>query len=474
MRLLLKGETPETLSDLWLLYDASGSFAPNPYITLGYTKCDAYLVAGGGGGGGGGSGFGATTELLPNPGIEVDTTGWVNAVGATVTRTTAQHHSGVGALRATVNGTGGVEVEVKTSPRIPVVEGKTYVMSFWLRPTVGVTLPGLFVNWFNAAGVQIATSSFTSFGSTPINTWRQFTKSDCLAPAGAVSGEFHFGLDGSASDGVNVPPNGTIYDMDDFSVKATTPHGGGGGGAGGGGGFKQQLATLLASLAGTVPVTVGGGGPGGIENTQGTSGGNTVFNGVTAYGGGGGGGGADPSGTGAAGGAGGGGGGTTSVGTNGGNATSAGTAGGAAGGSGGGAGGNGASNTAAPTAGAAGSASGSGYGGGGGGGGGHGLAAVVDSTLAAGAVGGAGDASTGGAPLAPTGSSSNGWSGGAGGGGGSADLTSITTQSGLPGDGNAGTPGGGGAGARGGLNGPPLDSAGQPGAGGLLLLRIYA
>lgn len=221
------------------------------------------------------------------------------------------------------------------------------------------------------------------------------------------------------------------------SVTVLAVAGGGGGGStiggGGGAGGMVESSTYPVTPGGSVPGSVGDGGPGaGGRGSRGTTGQNTIFGTITAYGGGGGG----------------------SWNTQGG------TAGGSGGGGSGGSGGGGSTQTNFPAVGATGygnsGGSGTGHSGQGGGGGG------------AGAAGGGGNAGEGRANTITSSSVTY------AGGGGTGGYQRSATPGGAGGGGNGGNPGqqgqantGGGGG--GGIH--PPDAAGGKGGSGIVVVR---
>jgi hypothetical protein len=272
--------------------------------------------------------------------------------------------------------------------------------------------------------------------------------------------------------------------------------GGGGGGGGGGGSVRRIIAQDLLSLPGNAPVVVGLGGAGGPEASTGSKGGDSIFNGITAYGGGAGSGGKAATSTALGpGGGGGSGGGRNGKGNNGGAPTQ--TVGGAAGAAqtGGGAGGKGASYNTTGFKGLNASqyTDDTDFGGGGGGGGGRGTKSESKTNVYAhikGGNGGIGDRAAGG----PTngiytkaiststfgGAMINGYGGGmGGGGGGGVNLFDLCAYPGLTGTGGSNTggsggkPGGGGLGGGGSYSQSIAAKVGRPGGQGCVLIHVY-
>ena len=221
------------------------------------------------------------------------------------------------------------------------------------------------------------------------------------------------------------------------SVTVMAVAGGGGGGStiggGGGAGGMVESSTYPVSPGGSVPGSVGDGGPGaGGRGSRGTTGQNTIFGTITAYGGGGGGS------------------------WN----TQPGNAGGSGGGGSAGAGGGGSTQTSFPSVGA------TGYGNSGGSGTGH--SGQAGGGGGAGAAGGGGNAGEGRA------NSISGTSTTYAGGGGTGGYQRAATPGGAGGGGNGGNPGqqgqantGGGGG--GGIH--PPDAAGGKGGSGIVIVR---
>lgn len=265
-------------------------------------------------------------------------------------------------------------------------------------------------------------------------------------------------------------------------------YGGGAGGGGGGGALRRIIADALTDLPGNGLVTVGAGGAGGAVGTAGAKGGNSIFNGLTAYGGGAGGPGTAATSTAVGrGGGGGSGGGRTGPGNNGAAGAIPGAAGGAAI-SGGGAGGKGATTTAIGFKGSDGKldTDETDFGGGGGGGGGHGTVLSSPTNVAnwiLGGAGGKGDMSLGGysngGKIVSTDSTHRYGGGKGGGGGGGVNLANLVGYTNLNGTGGytplvAGySPGGGGLGGSGDTANTLSWRVGSPGGKGCVLVRVY-
>ena len=114
-------------------------------------------------------------NLLPNPGFEVDASGWTGA-----TRVTTTPHSGTGCAAFTTS----MSTPAGTSG-MPVTAGTAYYLEGWgFTPTPGITVT-LTVAWSNGAGTPISTTTMTpaSVGSQP---WTLVAPSFMTAPVGAA------------------------------------------------------------------------------------------------------------------------------------------------------------------------------------------------------------------------------------------------------------------------------------------------
>lgn len=106
-----------------------------------------------------------------------DTTGFI-ATSGTLSSSTAQVRSGLRSLAWAVssglaagNGvwTGSAATTTAAADDVPVVVGKDYTFSFYVRHSTGTVQLRATINWFTAAGVSVSTSTGTSTSSSTAN-----------------------------------------------------------------------------------------------------------------------------------------------------------------------------------------------------------------------------------------------------------------------------------------------------------------
>lgn len=119
---------------------------------------------------------------VSNPGFEVNNANWTPAAG-TLTRDTAQFHSGVASGRYDATSASGTRVSNSNS--FNVTEGVTYSASGWVRSGTGpFTQARVNIRWFDS-GASTITTTVGSF-VTLSTTWTEATVS-AAAPVGAVT-----------------------------------------------------------------------------------------------------------------------------------------------------------------------------------------------------------------------------------------------------------------------------------------------
>lgn len=149
-------------------------------------------------------------QLVPNGTFDVNLTGWYPwAAGAgapTLARDTAQKYAGAASARlttlagATSFWMGTVDLSTTVRGAIPVLPGREYVVSAWVRSSVANRWPTLYVDWWNRGGAE-PTYISTSGGdyNTPTSavlaasTWTRVTKR-VVAPAGARAADVFAGV----------------------------------------------------------------------------------------------------------------------------------------------------------------------------------------------------------------------------------------------------------------------------------------
>ena len=129
--------------------------------------------------------------------------GWIKAnLGAGIDITTEDKHGGTYALKM-INGTGTSAWSVQaTTPKIPIVRGHTYKLSFWVR-TVGGGGQGR----VSTGAGQLGSQYLTSQTNLP-DTWRQITYNNLSAVGDTLQLSFDFGY----------IPNKTYY-IDDIVLE---------------------------------------------------------------------------------------------------------------------------------------------------------------------------------------------------------------------------------------------------------------
>ena len=126
-------------------------------------------------------------NLVPNPSIEVNTTGWVVIANCTLARVTSQFYIGVASLEMTAPGAGDCRAATSAGTSgFPATGGLTYTGQARFRAATTVRSVGVELRWYDSAGGFIS----TTFGSTTSDTtsgWTQVTVTTA-APSNAVYG----------------------------------------------------------------------------------------------------------------------------------------------------------------------------------------------------------------------------------------------------------------------------------------------
>ena len=126
-------------------------------------------------------------NLVPNPSIEVNTTGWAVLANCTLARVTSQFYIGVASLEMTAPAAGDCRAVSSTGTSgFAATTGLTYTGQARFRAATTVRSVGVELRWYDSAGAFIS----TTFGSTTSDTtsgWTQVTVTS-TAPAGALYG----------------------------------------------------------------------------------------------------------------------------------------------------------------------------------------------------------------------------------------------------------------------------------------------
>lgn len=147
-------------------------------------------------------------NVIPNPSVEVDTTGW-SARGAISTfGRVAGGLDGVGMGRVTTTAAGTGEVNLPTAPASP----GTWHVSFSVRADVE-RYGQFFIDWLNA-GAGVISSTGVVIGTLPADQWVRAAVSDAVAPAGTVNARIYPQVTGMAL--------GEHYDIDAAFMRPVT------------------------------------------------------------------------------------------------------------------------------------------------------------------------------------------------------------------------------------------------------------
>ncbi|MBC7868736.1 prepilin-type N-terminal cleavage/methylation domain-containing protein [Candidatus Saccharibacteria bacterium] len=147
--------------------------------------CDGHLVGG----------VAAITNLATNPNIETDGTDWAQrwygsggGTGVLTRANTAAFSGNFGYRKTWTTGGGGQDIGFQYV--VPVVAGKTYNFSAYIRASV-VTGHKAFVTWQDISSTNL-TNVVGSEVSVPVNTWQRLSVSG-TAPANATKVVFVWG-----------------------------------------------------------------------------------------------------------------------------------------------------------------------------------------------------------------------------------------------------------------------------------------
>jgi hypothetical protein len=174
--------TPSTVTQLMALEGISHDITPDRHIVTLYpnpARIYTYFIVGG---------YATTTtrtNLVPNPNIEVNSTGWSNSGAQSIGRTTLYSYSGIASLLVTssANDYNGAFI----SSDISVTAGLSYTYSSYVRNISGNTR-GIWIvmQWRNSVGTIFSQSSSLFTGIAVADGWVRRSVT-ATAPVGAVS-----------------------------------------------------------------------------------------------------------------------------------------------------------------------------------------------------------------------------------------------------------------------------------------------
>jgi len=185
------------------------------------------------------------TNLLANPGVDVNLTGWTGITGTTLTYAAgtvadpAERGGGAANLvRTAAAGTGDLGMQQATTPPSPV--GKVYSVAAYERPMTVVRPYHFVVQYRDAGGVSLAEHSSAADSGAIVGQYRRFTYTlPAAAPAntaqvfvqprivGVPEGEHHR-LDTLMLVEGELPPGGTFVDNPNqgppaYTIRITVP-----------------------------------------------------------------------------------------------------------------------------------------------------------------------------------------------------------------------------------------------------------
>lgn len=151
-------------------------------------------------------------NLLTNPGFEVNTTGWTGT-GGTLTRSTAQFHSGTAAGLITPDGvTAAPKVTAAAAQLMAVAEGQQVTADGWLRPATANKPITFGIDWFDVSNALV-TSTVVTY--TPLAGAWLYVQVTAAVPAGVsvVKAGPRYGL-------TTTPAAGDLLYGDDLRIRA--------------------------------------------------------------------------------------------------------------------------------------------------------------------------------------------------------------------------------------------------------------
>jgi prepilin-type N-terminal cleavage/methylation domain-containing protein len=168
-------------------------------------------------------GVAAITNLVANPTVASNSTGWtsLSSSGGTFTSARTTLVSGLSAIGVTT----AQRITLSTAPSswwrnqygtVSVTAGETYTFSAYIRPSV-TTSTGVIILWRNSSGTTMSENA-SSFSGHSANTWARRSVT-ATAPAGAVTVNLHMG---AGSGGVQDAYLDSTAAM--FTVGSNTPN----------------------------------------------------------------------------------------------------------------------------------------------------------------------------------------------------------------------------------------------------------
>ena len=159
-----------------------------------------------------------SANMIPNPDFETNTTGWIAGSNSTIARSTTTFFAGVASLAITSVAAGSINANTSTGTSgILVTPGQQYTASAWFRAATVGRNGRIDVQWYDAAGANISTTSGTNQAFTT-TAWTRITGTH-TAPALAAFARPIFSVVGTGAAG-------EVHNIDnaqfEFSPVATT------------------------------------------------------------------------------------------------------------------------------------------------------------------------------------------------------------------------------------------------------------
>lgn len=138
----------------------------------------------------------SVTNLILNPGAEVDASNWAAGGGCTIARSTAQHFQGSSCLAATATTTSGATFANSTATYPTATPNQQYAASIYVRSSAAGATATVTIRFLNAASAQTNTTSASVTLST--TAWTRLNIS-AIAPADAAHWAVYVSFAGTAS-----------------------------------------------------------------------------------------------------------------------------------------------------------------------------------------------------------------------------------------------------------------------------------
>lgn len=161
----------------------------------------------------GGTAVAAKVNLVQNPSAEVNVSQY-SVLSCTIARSTTQWFTGVASIAVTATSTG-VNGQVSSSTAIPVVPGRSYVASGYVR---AATLPrnvSIIIQFKDENGAFLTPGGLGSQVTSVTDGWTRFTSPARVAPANAVSVVFTVFL-------ATATVNGDVQYLDGMMIEDST------------------------------------------------------------------------------------------------------------------------------------------------------------------------------------------------------------------------------------------------------------